>query len=432
MTLHHPLRAALPKLARVSLALVAGLVGTMSGCSDELTGSAHPTDRLNFPIGVTADPSGRIVWVVSGNFDLAYRGGAVLAYDVVDNRFLPEAAFEIGSFPGPVALLEKDGEAVAAYVASRADNALYTATLSAGANGPVASCADGERDGDGILRCPLSGATDNLTVDHDGDDAELTVGADPYNVAVRRARTGGEPDLLLVGGMEDGRLAQLALGPTGAPTLIGQLELGAGLFGLAENPRTGRVYASSKLSSTISVLEVSRREQANNPGVLDVINPWLRLVATVAIPEPALVRDRARDVAISGDGTRLYVTHRTPDSLVILDISDDGRGNPRNRVLHKIAMANDPTAMAVRQVGGRELLYVSCYRDDRVEVVDPIAGQIIASIKTGAGPSGLAVIDRPDLGVQRLYVALFTDSALGVIELDPSSPFYHTEIAEIR
>ncbi|HRE91092.1 MAG TPA: hypothetical protein PK095_18360 [Myxococcota bacterium] len=416
-------------LATAAIAF-ASLAGAF-GCSDTLTGDAHPTDRLSFPVGVTADPSGRLVWVVSGNFDLAFRGGAVLAYDVVDNRFLAESAFEIGSFPGPLTLLEKDGRAIAGYVASRSDNALYSVTFSGEPAGPTPSCEDGEIAG-GILHCKRSGAIDTKNVDNDGTRVELTVGDDPYSTTIRQGRNGEEPNLLLVGGMGNGRLAQLSLSETGVPTLIGQLELGAGLFGLVENPATGRVYASSKDTNAISVLEVSRREKADEPGVLDPVNPWLRLVAAVTIPEPAIVRDRARDLAISRDGTRLYLTHRTPDSFIVLDIADDGRGNPRNRVLHKIATCNDPTQMAVHEVDGRELVYLSCFRDDRVEAIDPVSGQVVASIKTGAGPSGLAIIDDPDSGVQRLYVALFTDSALGVIELDPSSPFYHTEIAEIR
>lgn len=420
---------------RLSLLLALAL-SAFSACSDGLTGSAHPTDRVNYPLSVTADPSGRLLWVVSGNFDLAYRGAAVLGYDVVDNRFIPEVAFELGTFPGPFKLLERNGQAVAGFIASRAENTLYSVTLSGDPTAPTVACADGERgEADGpnsILRCRKSGAISTRTVSDNDASVQLTVGEDPYNITIRKAKNGIDPDLLIVGGMGNGRLAQLSINQTGVPTLIGQFDLGNGLYGLVENPATGRIYTSSKLSSALSVLEVARREKTDEPGVLELANPYLRLVASVSIPEPAIVRDRARDLAISKDGTRLYATYRTPDSFITLDIADDGRGNPRNRVLNKIAMSNDPTAMALHEVDGQELVYVSCFRADRIEVVDPIAGQVIASIKTGAGPSGLTIIDRPDLGVRRLYVALFTDQAIGVIDLDPASPFYHTEIAEIR
>ena len=94
---------------------------TASACERPATGPHHPVDQLDYPVAVTADPSGEIVWVTSGNFDLAWRGGAVLAIDVKDHSFLtaesdegdvPVGA-EIGSFPGPLELLERDGRAVA-------------------------------------------------------------------------------------------------------------------------------------------------------------------------------------------------------------------------------------------------------------------------------------------------------------------------------
>ena len=54
-------------------------------------------------------------------------------------------------------------------------------------------------------------------------------------------------------------------------------------------------------------------------------------------------------------------------------------------------------------------------------------GEVIAR-----GPFGLAWVNNPDLGINRLYVANFNANSVGVIELDPASPFYHTEVAEIR
>ena len=103
------------------------------------------------------------------------------------------------------------------------------------------------------------------------------------------------------------------------------------------------------------------------------------------------------------------------------------------RVLKKVSLADDPGDIEIVETAdGDELLYISCFRGERVEVVDGRSGDIIDSIKVGEGPSDMAVIDRPELGVKRLYVTLFNDTAVGVIELDPSSPAYHTEIGEIR
>ncbi len=405
---------------------------SLAACTSTETGPAHPTDRLAYPLEVTADPTGRLVWVVSGNFALAWRGAGVLAYDVIENRFVPELAFEVGSFPGPLSLYERDGRAVGAYIASRSEDRVYAVTLGGDDPArPTVSCPGSKSDDDPttILKCPDDDAISRATITEDSDDYDLVIGDDPFGSLVRKSRHGDEPDLLFIGGMADGLLSTLSLVAPSAPSLVGSLELSEGLFAFAENPATGRLYASSKLSSGISILEIVDNQDNDLP---DPINRYLSLAGTIPIPEPALSRDRARDLAVSPDGTRLYLTYRAADMLVVVDISEDGSGKPRGRVIHKIAMSNDPGDIVVRNVGGRDLVYVSCHKANRVEVVDPQLGEVIASVKTGAGPSGMALIDRPDLGIERLFVALFSDDALGVIELDESSPFYHTEIAEIR
>ena len=75
---------------------------------------------------------------------------------------------------------------------------------------------------------------------------------------------------------------------------------------------------------------------------------------------------------------------------------------------------------------------MACYGADRVEVIDPARAVVVDGVATGAGPYGLAFVDNPSLGVRRLYVAQFNADSVGVIELDPASPYYHTEVAEIR
>ncbi len=397
-------------------------------------GTRTPPTALSYPVSVTADPSGRLVWVVSGNFDLAWRGAAVLAIDVLTNQFVPELAFEIGNFPGPLTFLERDGRAVAGYIASREEDNLYTVAFGGDdPTRPTLTCADGRaRDGQ-ILQCPESGSLQSAEVEVDGELLDLTVGDDPYTTLVRPGRLGGEPDLLFVGGMADGVLATLALAENGTPRLIGNLELANGLYGLANNPASGRLYASSKLAATFSVLAVGAREDADDPTLLDPTNPYLRHLAAFAVPEPGLVRDRARALAISKDGTRLYATYRAPDSLVILDIADDPSGGPRGRVLQKVSLADDPNDIeVVTTAAGDELLYVSCFRGDRIEILDARSGVNMGNIRVGQGPSDMTLVDRPDLGIKRLYVALFNDNAVSVIELDPASPFYQTEIGEIR
>lgn len=423
-------------LARAARAAVAlALLLALGACAEDDTGAPHPVDRLDFPVGVTADPSGRVVWVTSGNFDLAYRGAAVLAIDVATQRFIPGAAFEIGGFPGALHLLSRDGQAVAGYVLSRDTNSLYHVKLGGPVEAPEVTCPGGTRSrasGDtvGILRCPKDGSIELRDVKDDTGKARLVVGPDPYGAVVRLARSEAEPDLLLTGALVDGTVASFTLDDDGTPELVGNLDLASSLFAFAVSPASGRVYTTHKSTNVFDVLEIHAPAVGETP---DLTNPYLRLVGQVQVPE-GVAFDRARDVAISGDGTRLYASYRSPDSLVVVDVSEDAAGTPQNRVLHKIPVSRGAGTITVvpGATQADERVFVSCYSADRVEVVDPYAGQVVASVRTGRGPFGMAFIDNPELGLRRLYVAEFRDSAVGVIELDPSSPHYLTLVAEIR
>ncbi|MFT7581178.1 MAG: hypothetical protein ACI9MR_002852 [Myxococcota bacterium] len=412
--------------------LLAGVL-CVAACADQGGGPPHPVDRLDFPVAVTADPRGDVVWVTSGNFDLAFGGAAVLAIDVRTNEFIPEAAFQIGGFPGPLHLLERDGEVVAGYILSRDEDRLYHVSIGGSARQPVVTCDGGDRVTNGILKCPRSRAIDTASVENsDGDKTELSLGEEPFGAVVRKSRAANEPDLLLTGGMRDGNLATFTLDETdGTPTLVGNLDLLNGVFAMTENPSTGRVYTASKLTNVFQVLEIDGTPA--DPDDITVENPFVTTVANIVIPE-GLAVDRARGLAVSVDGTRLYASYRAPDSVVVIDIGQDVSGSAADRVIAKIPVSNNPGDIVV--VAGATLaderVYVACYSENLIEVIDPNLGVVVDSIRTGRGPFGLAHIENTAAGINRLYVTNFLDESVGVIELDPTSPYYLTQVAEIR
>jgi hypothetical protein len=417
-------------IPRQLLSMVAATFA-VAACDGSEASPPHPADALNFPLSVTADPSGRIAWVVSGNFDLRWRGGAVLAVDVVENRFVPELAFEVGSFPGPfVVKADETGAAMAGYVASRADDALYHVALSSEEGVPTGIACEGATAASGILRCPRSGA---VTSGRSPAGESLRVGDDPFELALIESRAEGVPDLLVSAAMRDGVVATYALAEDGVPTLAGNLQLNRTVFGLAADPVSARVFATHKGVNALNVLGIRDR---NAGDAEDDTNPWLSPLQTLTINEfisQTAGRDRARSAILSADGSRLYVSFRGPDSIVVFDARPDDAAT-QLREIRKIPLSGDPGELALLPAadGRPELVFVSCFDANRVDVVDPAAGHVVAGIRTGQGPSGLAIVNRPDLGIQRLFVALFNAHAVGVIELDPSSPDYLTTLAEIR
>jgi DNA-binding beta-propeller fold protein YncE len=425
----------------IGLLAIAGLglaILSIPACDRPASGPHHPVDHLDYPVAVTADPSKAFVWVTSGNFDLAWRGGAILAIDVIDHSFVkaktedglvvPVGA-EIGSFPGPMELLVRDGVAVAGYVLSRTESALYLVQLSGNPRAPVVDCPGGVRAESGLMICPAESAIDEQPITNAAQEADtLDLGIDPYGAMVHDI---GEDDrsLLLTGGMVDGNVALFELDAVGTPTGLAELDITGGLLDFVANPLTGRIYASHKHSNAISVLALAPPNASDAAGTLR-----LEKLGTIPLPANILSIDHGRGMAISPDGKRLYAAYRAPSSVLVIDVSDQASAEPSERVLAKIPVHSRPSDVVVAPEGHGlpELVYVSCYLGDRIDVIDPALGLTIDTIAVGDGPSGMAFLENEALGIRRLYVANFHGQSVGVIELDPGSAAYHTQIAEVR
>ncbi len=422
----------------------------VTACKTRELGSPHPGDAFSYPVAVTADPGGRLIWVISGNFDLAWRGGAVLAMDVVTHDFVRDVAgnpvgFQVGGFPGPFVIETRAGDPSVrdGYIVSREENALYHVTLSGDPDAPEIACEGGVRMNTGILDCPGTEDMGPLKLRdpaRDGKLREVTLGEDPYSVMLHRAAAGQSDDLLLTSAFIDGTAAIFRV-KDGVPELVDSTRLSTGLYAFAENPKTGRIYATSKSSTAIDVLEVRAPDPDAQPivdskGTIIDPHPVLIRQRSIAVPT-ALLGDTGRGLAFSTDGNTLFVAYRSPASVVMIDVSVGPDGVPVDRVIAKIPVGIRPSAIAVvpgipGDPEATELVYVTCQAADRIDVIDPALAQVVDHIRTGQDPFGIAFINAPDLGLRRLYVANFLAETIGVIELDPASPFYHVEVAELR
>jgi YVTN family beta-propeller protein len=110
------------------------------------------------------------------------------------------------------------------------------------------------------------------------------------------------------------------------------------------------------------------------------------------------------NMAISKDGSRLYVVAQEANTLLVVD--------PENRrVLNKIAVGNYPHSIVLNNEG---LAYVTNQWSDNVSVIDLAASRVIDTLMTGNGPAGLSL----SADGRSLYVVNSFSSDISVIDLN--------------
>ncbi|MFH1436556.1 MAG: hypothetical protein ABIJ56_12665, partial [Pseudomonadota bacterium] len=131
----------------------------------------------------------------------------------------------------------------------------------------------------------------------------------------------------------------------------------------------------------------------------------------------------ARAIAFSPDGTRAFISNRSPNSLVIADTTIDEGGWPENEVIDVVPLDQGPSLVDVWQPEGwdRYYVYATCYNADRLYVIDPILRAKIATIATGDGPHTFVSDRTRNYG----YLVNFIESTISVIDIDPESPMFN-------
>jgi hypothetical protein len=131
----------------------------------------------------------------------------------------------------------------------------------------------------------------------------------------------------------------------------------------------------------------------------------------------------------------VFVPSRAPASLLIGQsqaVNDDLASSDAPVFVNSVPMPIGPTRAVVGDVvnleGERERrVFVVCFDSRRVAIYDPERKRVEAEIVTGRGPQAIAVDAANGLG----YVAHFTDSYVGVVDLDQRRASYGTIIATV-
>lgn len=387
-----------------------------AGCGEQEGLPADTGTGVRYPIALTATPDGKQVLAIGANFDRKFRAGSIGVINTETQQWQGKIA-ETEGFAGGAALQvpEKPGDApLRLLITSREHDSLALMDVAPSA-GSIGSLNCGAIDSNG--RCGTS--------HHYGALNETpTVGDDPMGIEV--LPWGALGWRVNVAATLDGRVTVLRLDAAGQLKEIGNTGFGSGLSHIRTVPKTGRTYISDNKAPQLHVFRL-------DPDVGTTAGWKVVPEASVNLPASS-ARDYGRGMAISGDGARLYVADRSPAALLLIDVAPDSAGVPRNAVTAVIPLVGKPSEVAVAPSGpgGKELVYVSCFGDDSVWVVDPWLRSVVDVIRLPHAPYALAAVDVPGLdtatGAPRgwtLYAGLFSRHAIAAVPLNPGHPKRH-------
>lgn len=380
----------------------------LGGCGQQEGLPADSGRGVRYPIALTASPDGQRVYVVGANFDRKYRAGAIGTIDTASQSWVG-AVSETEGFAGGAALqTSATAQALRLLVTSREHDGVAVMDIDPAAPARL-SCGGIDADG----RCGGSHHYGTAT-------GSATVGNDPMGIEVLPwGQQGWRVNVAAAG---DGKVSVLKLSAEGKLSAVGATGFGTGLSHIRTVPRTGRTYISDNRAPQLHVFRL-------DPEVGTTSGWKVVPEASVGLPSSTL-QDYGRGMALSADGARLYLADRSPAALVIVDVAPDSAGVPRNSVTGVVPLVGKPSEVAVAPSGdgGAELVYVSCFGDDAVWVVDPWLRSVVDVIRLPHAPYGLAAVKVPGAGgsaLWTLYAGLFARHAVAVVPLSPGHAQRH-------
>jgi hypothetical protein len=153
---------------------------------------------------------------------------------------------------------------------------------------------------------------------------------------------------------------------------------------------------------------------------------------------------------VANNNLLFFIANRAPASLLLglikteLTLSDDqGGGKPQvtsaldNAFIYdSIPLDTGPSHVEIGNIINQDgqlerRVFIVCFDTRFVFMYDPTAQRVQGPFRTGRGPQALAFDTAPDASHSFLFVGHFTDSYLGVIDLDMRNPTFGTMFATI-
>lgn len=421
----------------------------LAGCTASSEEVRPPDDQLFFPTGAAVSPDERFLFVANANSELKWDSGTVVvidldAVDAVANQWvatqetsgctidpdrretlecderdfiLREAGARIGNFATDIAVQDTNNGTLRLFVPTRGDPSIAWLDF----DGASLSCNDAAQ---GFALCDEA---HRLAYVQDDPDLAL-VPDEPFDAYADSA----------------GQYAVVTHLTTGAVTLIDSpiggnavvADVMSGLFasdpltglrgstGIATRPgANGIIYVGSRSEDRVQMLSVGRPVNNAPPYLIAGNYFFLNLAGDVSGGS-----SDSRSLAFSPTGDRMYLINRRPPTLQIYDTSLGPTGFPKNDGVGVSDICRQASTLAVMDTGEGERVYVTCFQDGQIYVVDPRGLTQIEDIVTvGRGPYSVVVAPNR----KKVYVTNFLEDTIAVLDASPTSPLYNRVVLRI-
>ena len=471
----------------------------IAGCTASAAEVSPPQDQLYFPSGLGLSPDEKSLFVANSNSELRYDSGSIsvidldLVQDTITHWTITKAGpYPDGCLPDPdhaETLVCDETAFLRAGAGVRIGNfatdiAVQDLTVTGG--GTVAPGGYTSR-----LIVPTRGDPSITWIDFDGTNLHCADGTDGFALCDDAHRLTSVVTDPLLTALPDEPFDAFADSPNGfavvthlsngAVTLINSpvdssnvriVDLQTNLF--AQDPTTGvrgatgvagRHLPGSSPGAGDDLVYVGSRTEARiqtfTIGELKGSQPQ---------PEPAYfvpgnyffldgvgtnggASSDTRGMKFSDDGGRLFVVNRAPPTVQVFDTSPDPAGFPRNTLTGASDICREASTIAVLEPavpdalhpGAGERVYVTCFLDGEVYVVDPTGQSQVEDIvivgrgayavvaATGKNPTAndASAAAMPAIPRQQLFISNFLEDTIAVVDVRPDSPTHDRVVLRI-
>lgn len=425
----------------------------ISGCLPDTSGVTPPGDRLIYPTGLAITKDNSHLVVANSNFDLNYNSGTLVAIDLAQlDAIIEEIEGQLanGNYEyGPNldsdeafgSYLSKDRQHL--FIPSQSPNLIKPeSTLRIGS---FASDLDITPSGERLV-IPVRGERAVLLVDIDkngklqcgqGDDLKCddrhrvrstdyqTMPIEPYEVTTMEYLDG---DQVVTFGfathLAGGEVSMFVIDSRQKDAAQSRLWEDDKLIGVVDGvvPGASGIVANKSFKNEIYVS--GRNDPLPSISVMKVLtdsengsftrNPYFADVATIDLARDMYGGTNARGLAVTEDGSQLFLVSRSPEALLQIDIQS-------RKLIDMTTVGTDPSVVSLFEKDGNVYAFVLCFLSDQVYIAD-VDTMEVQTRSTGSGPHAVTF----DKERERAYISNFRESTITILEAVP--PFNHLSI----